>query len=150
MRSTILVIVASLPMLAAATAAFTSTGNGDREAIKTAALDYANGWYTGDRERMGRSLHDAMVKRAYLPDAQGRRALSLMDKASLLVGNRPGNADHYRDAPKRAEVEILDVYGGAASVRLHMDGWVDYLHVVRGEGGDWRIINVLWELEPTP
>ncbi|AKC88115.1 nuclear transport factor 2 family protein [Pseudoxanthomonas suwonensis] len=120
----------------------------DLSAIRSAALDYAEGWYSGDRERMARSLHESLAKRAYLPDAAGKRMLNGMDKDELLAANRPANLERYRDAPRQAEVEILDRYGNAASVRLKMDGWVDYLHVVRDDQGQWRIINVLWELDP--
>lgn len=134
--------VSTVPLIAA-------SDDEDRKAIETAALDYAQGWYSGDRSRMASSLHEALTKRAYLPNKDGQRMLSDMDKATLLEGNQPGNREHYRDAPKRAEVTVLDRFGDAASVRLHMDGWVDYLHVVRDLDGEWRIINVLWELEPT-
>lgn len=133
------------PMIASAG---TSLSEGDQRAIRAAALDYAEGWYSGDRTRMERSLHDALAKRAYLPDAAGQRRLSQMDKASLLSANKPENAARYAKAPKRAEVLILSGFGNAASVRLAMDGWVDYMHVVRTEEGAWRIVNVLWELEP--
>jgi hypothetical protein len=39
------------------------------------------------------------------------------------------------------------VYRNAASAKVVAGGWVDYLHLVRAEGG-WQIINVLWELKP--
>jgi len=35
----------------------------DRDAVIKACLDYAEGWYTGDAERMQRSLHPDLVKR---------------------------------------------------------------------------------------
>ncbi len=28
-----------------------------------------------------------------------------------------------------------------------MNGWIDYLHVAR-INGQWKIVNVLWELKP--
>ncbi len=45
------------------------------------------------------------------------------------------------------EVEILHVIGNAATVRLEMDGWFDYLHIGKF-GNEWKIVNVLWELKP--
>lgn len=118
----------------------------DQQAVRQAALDYAQGWYSGDRARMERSLHDRLAKRAYLPDKSGWRALDEMDKSRLLAGNRPENAQRYAKAAKRADVEILDGFANAATVKLTMDGWVDYMHLSRTENGDWRIVNVLWEL----
>src|SRR5690242_18620326 len=42
------------------------------EAIRRTALDYIDGWYTGDAERMRRSLHPDLAKRIQRPDADGR------------------------------------------------------------------------------
>jgi len=123
-------------------------GESDQAAIRFAAQDYAQGWYQGDRERMARALHEKLVKRAYLRDAKRQRQLSELDKVGLLAGNVPQNAQRYASAPKRAEVEILDGVGNAATVKLRMDGWVDYMHLVRDTDGEWRIINVLWEPLP--
>lgn len=123
-------------------------GESDQAAVRAAANDYAQGWYSGDRERMARSLHDDLAKRAYLRDKSGKRQLDQMDKATLLAGNKPENAQRYAKALKRADVDILDGVGNAATVKLRMDGWVDYMHLVRGTDGEWRIINVLWEPLP--
>jgi hypothetical protein len=121
-------------------------GESDQAAIQVAATDYAEGWYSGDRERMARALHDKLAKRAYLRDKGSReRRLSELDKAALLAGNVPENAQRHAKAPRRADVEILDGFGNVATVKLRMDGWVDYLHLVRGNDREWRIINVLWE-----
>jgi hypothetical protein len=42
-------------------------------------------------------------------------------------------------------VKILDVFQKAASVRVDMSGWIDYLHLVKWQGR-WVILNVLWEV----
>ena len=43
---------------------------GDVAEIQQAALDYMQGWYEGDAERMRRSLHPELAKRAILSDPQ--------------------------------------------------------------------------------
>lgn len=123
-------------------------GESDQAAVHAAAADYAQGWYSGDRERMARALHDDLVKRAYLREKTGARTFKQMDKAALLAGNTPENAQRYAKARKRAEVEILDGVGSVATVKLRMDDWVDYLHLARDGSGEWRIVNVLWEPLP--
>ncbi|GMV30526.1 MAG: hypothetical protein AMXMBFR59_26510 [Rhodanobacteraceae bacterium] len=123
-------------------------GESDQAAVHAAANDYAQGWYSGDRERMARALHDDLAKRAMLRDKRGMRRLDTMDKAALLAANTPENAQRYAKAPKRTDIEILDGVGSAATVKLRMDDWVDYLHVVRGSDGEWRIVDVLWEPLP--
>ncbi len=42
------------------------------------------------------------------------------------------------------DVTILDVFGGAAMVKLEMLGWIDYMHIAK-MNGKWVIVNVLWE-----
>lgn len=123
-------------------------GDADRAAIRAAALDYAEGWYTGDRERMARSLHPDMVKRAWLTDRSGQTRYDKLDTPALLDRVKSSHREHYAKAPRRADVEILDGLDGISSVKLTMDGWVDYMHVANVPGEGWKIVNVLWGLQP--
>ena len=144
MRLLISIIIAgllSIPAPARAQSAADSAG------IRQTALDYAEGWYAGDAARMERSLHPELSKRRVVSDAQGRSRLSQMSAMSLVQGTREGGG---RDTPadrRRADVRILDVFHGAASVRVDMDGWIDYLQLARWNGR-WVIVNVLWETRP--
>jgi hypothetical protein len=47
------------------------------------------------------------------------------------------------------EVTILDRYNNAAVVKIVASDWIDYLEVAK-INGEWKIINVLWELKPKP
>jgi hypothetical protein len=123
----------------------------DTAAIRIAALDYIEGWYTGDAERMERALHAELAKRIVTTDRQsGRARVSSMNAVELVEGTRRGGG---RDTPtdqQRREVTIHDIFGNAASVRVDAHEWVDYLHLGKVEG-EWKIINVLWELRsPAP
>jgi len=120
----------------------------DEAAIKRAALDYAEGWYEGNAERMERALHPELAKRIVFTDAKtGRSRLEQMSALTLINGVRAGGGKETPAAEQLKEVTILDVYGGTASVKVVMSGWIDYLHVARSNG-QWRIVNVLWELKP--
>lgn len=44
---------------------------------------------------------------------------------------------------------ILDLYRDMASVRVTSAELVDYMHLARSDGR-WRIVNVLWDLQPAP
>jgi hypothetical protein len=123
----------------------------DREAIRRTALDYIEGWYTKDPARMERALHPQLVKRRVGVDPQSKQ--TYLDEGSglrLVQGTRPQPG---RPVPplgnQRREVTILDLYGNAATVKVDADEWVDYLHVVKWNG-EWKILNVLWELRPRP
>jgi hypothetical protein len=121
----------------------------DREAIKQTALDYIEGWYEGNAERMERALHPDLAKRIVRTNQQGQSGLGQMSALSLVQGVKRGGG---KDTPKekqQKDVTILDVFGNAASVKVVASDWVDYLHIGKFNGR-WVIINVLWELKPQP
>lgn len=116
-------------------------------AIKQTALDYIEGWYEGNAERMERALHPELAKRIVRTSPEGRSRLDQMSAMSLVMGTRRGGG---KDTPKDKqikEVTILDVYENAASVKVVASEWIDYLHVAKFNGR-WVIVNVLWELKP--
>jgi putative lumazine-binding protein len=51
-------------------------------------------------------------------------------------------------AKRKNDVRILDIYEGAASVRVNAADWIDYMQMARWNGR-WVIVNVLWENAPT-
>jgi hypothetical protein len=122
----------------------------DRAGIRAAALDYIEGWYTGDAVRMERAVHPELAKRIVRTDPVTRRSLLDQQSAMTLTQNtRAGGGTQTPESGRLKEVTILDVYGNAASVRIVASDWIDYLHLARWNG-TWRIVNVLWELKPQP
>jgi hypothetical protein len=114
----------------------------DTEKIRAAALDYMEGWYAADAARVERALHPDLVKRAYLPGTNGEIRLSQLSALALVQATRSASPTQ-----GAAEVTVLDQLDGIASVRARMSDWVDYMHMVKVEG-EWKIINILWELTP--
>jgi hypothetical protein len=121
----------------------------DSAAIRATALDYIEGWYTADATRMERALHPELAKRIVQSDAQGRSRLGQQSAMTLVQNTRRGGGSETPADKRRSEVQILDIYRNAASVRVRADAWVDYLHVAKSNGR-WVIVNVLWELDPSP
>jgi hypothetical protein len=113
----------------------------DSVAIRQTALNYIEGWYAADAERMARALHPELAKRIVnsTPGAESR--LGHMTSAELVNATRNKAAG----AQGRKEVRILDTFGNTASVRVDADTWVDYLHLAKWNG-EWKIVNVLWEM----
>jgi hypothetical protein len=138
-----MVLAAGLGVAAASPARAQSAT--DSAAIRQAALDYIEGWYTADGDRMARALHPELAKRIQNVDPQGRYWIRDMTASELVRGTRAGGGTQTPAAQRRSEVRILDVFQNAASVRLDATGWIDYLHLVRQADGRWLIVNVLWE-----
>ena len=118
----------------------------DSAAIRAVALDYAEGWYTGDSARMTRALHPRLAKRIVMTRS-GESRLGDMTAEQLIHGTAEGGGSRTPVARRQADVQILDIFENTASVRLTMADWIDYMHVAKWEGR-WVVINVLWEMKP--
>lgn len=119
----------------------------DSAAIRAAALDYIEGWYDGDGERMERALHPELAKRIVNTNPNGRNSLGQQGAMTLVNNTKAGGGKTTPMEQRRKDVRILDIFGNTASVRVDASSWVDYLHVARWNGR-WVIVNVLWELRP--
>ena len=120
----------------------------DSTAIRSAALDYVEGWYSGDAARMGRALHPELVKRIVVNDTTTRKSvLQNMGASALVNGTRHGYGKSTPKERQQKEVDILDIFGNAASAKSTMADWIDYMHLAKVDGR-WVIVNVLWEQKP--
>jgi hypothetical protein len=121
----------------------------DREEIVQVALDYIDGFYDGNAERMARAVHPELAKRRVVVDPQsGEQSLSNMTAKQLVDVTAAGNGKEIAaKLGRRSDVMILDVFGDLASVRVDAITWIDYLHVAK-VNGEWKLINVLWGERP--
>ena len=119
----------------------------DAAAIKQTALDYIEGWYEGNAERMERALHPELAKRIVRTNAEGVSRLDQMSAMSLVQGTRRGGGKNTPKEKQQKDVTILDTFENAASVKVIASDWIDYLHMAKFNGR-WVIVNVLWELKP--
>jgi len=125
-----------------------TASDADKEAIKQTALDYIEGWYEGNAERMERALHPELAKRIVRTDPKsGRSNLGQMSAMTLVQFTRSGGGKQTPKEKQQKDVSILDVFENAASVKVVASDWVDYLHMAKWSGR-WVIVNVLWEMKP--
>ena len=117
----------------------------DTTGIRAAAMDYIEGWYSGDGDRMARALHPELATRIMNTDSAGRSWIGEMGATQLVRGVRAGGGTRTPPAQRRTDYQLLDIFQNAASARIDAGGWIDYLHLVKWQG-QWRIINVLWEI----
>ncbi|HEY0373360.1 MAG TPA: nuclear transport factor 2 family protein [Amnibacterium sp.] len=116
----------------------TDGGTADHEAIVATGLDYYEGWFDGDAERMERALHPELAKRGIVPGGiDTDTARTMIDATAAGVGRSRDVAD--RDI----RIRVDHVHGDIATATITSAVYVDYVHLVR-VGGRWRIVNALW------
>ena len=97
---------------------------------------------------MERALHSELAKRMVSTDAMtGRSLLNQMSAMTLVQRTREGIGKKIPEDRQLKEVTILDRFNNVAVVKVVASDWVDYLEVAKFNG-EWKIINVLWELKP--
>ncbi len=136
------------PASTQSTAPANAQSTSDAELIKKAALDYIEGWYEGNAERMERAVHPELAKRIVEKDARGRTRLGQMGAMTLVQFTRVSDGKDIPKEKQQKDVTVLDIFGNAASAKVIAVGWIDYLHLAKWNGR-WVIVNVLWEMKPT-
>lgn len=138
----LLAAAASVP----AAVAFTQAA-GDREAVRLAALDYVEGIYTVQPERIQRSVHSALVKRGfYKKDASTPYVEMPMTYDQLVTLSKNWNRDGTRDTSVK-RVEVYDVLDQTAVAKVTASWGVDYMLLGKFDG-TWKITQILWQSPP--
>ena len=115
----------------------------DRAAIVATALDYFEGWFDGDAERMERALHPELAKRSLGqvdPDSPELRSVTKEQMVEWTLAGA-GKTDNPSGAP--IDVEVIDVHGNIATVVVRSSVYREYLQLIR-TGDGWKIVNALW------
>ena len=131
------------------TAAIQAQARADSAAIRATALDYAEGWYDGNGDRMARALHPELVKRIVVRDTTtGKTMVQGMGASVLVNSTRHGYGKETPKDKQQKDVTVLDVFANAASAKVVMADWIDYMQLAKVDGR-WLIVNVLWERKPS-
>jgi len=133
--------------LATALVSFAQQGpdtNKEELAIKQAALDYIEGWYEANPERMERALHPDLVKSYVVKLHTGKDILQSVSALAMVEFTRAGGGSKTPKDQQKNDVTILDVSGNIAAVKCVSADYVDYLHLAK-TNGQWKIVNALWE-----
>lgn len=116
-------------------------------AIEATCLDYVDGQLEGDAERVARSLHPDLAKRAVIGETPYERlGLRRMTKEELVNLTKEGVLKTPREDWDRT-CTVLDVTATTASARLETPWFIDYFHMGRF-GDQWLIVNALWYSKP--
>lgn len=114
----------------------------DEQAIRQAALDYIEGWYTADAERMERALHPGLIKR-FIQNPESNSILQELNKEKMVSMTKHGGGTKVPEDSYKIELKILDRQDNIASVLVKSE-YIDYLHLAKFNN-KWMIINVLWD-----
>jgi len=118
----------------------------EQAAIRQAALDYIEGWFEGNAERMDRALHPQLAKRLLeVVPATGQEKFTHLTKDQMVEFTRRGGGSRVPADKRDIKVTILDTTKTMAIVRSDCSQFIDYLTLAKGAGGQWKIVNVLWE-----
>jgi hypothetical protein len=113
------------------------------QAIVAAALDYYEGWFDGEPERMERALHPDLVKRSLASDGRSIDTISAREMVEATTDGIGRSRDPGSDR-RNIEIHLDHVHGDIATVTATSAVYVDYLQLVRTPEG-WKIANVLWD-----
>ncbi len=135
-------IFAFVLVLSVAVLAWGSTSaSNEKAAIAAVAQNYMDAYYTADAARMQKTLHPDFHKRT-LQIVNGRTEISEDTVQSIVEGVRLGSGKEIPIAERVQKIEVLDVYGDAASVKVVTGRWIDYMHLSR-LNGEWRVLDVV-------
>jgi hypothetical protein len=121
----------------------------DTLAIKQTALNYIEGYYQSDGNRMRKAIHPELAKRVIVRDDAGNMMLQNMGSSQLIYNTKRNRNSNILnpDQPFKADITIYDIFGKVANVKVTTNKYkfIDYLHLGKIDG-EWKIINVLWEM----
>lgn len=131
----------------------TATGNGEssftsedvqakitseRTALIEAGMNYVEGFFTGDLDRIRTSVHEDLVKRRSYNNSIG---YTEMTRATLLSYAAKNSAAVGATA---INVIVIDVVQDTALIRVDSPNFYDYCQLFK-MNGTWQIVNVLWD-----
>lgn len=115
----------------------------DSAAIRQTALDYIDGYYSGDVTRMERAIHPDLNKAAPrdLPQT-GRTTMNYTTWSGLIEFTR-AKVGVLEDTARHITVKILNIDNDVSNVKIISSQFTDYIQVAKIDGG-WKIINVIF------
>jgi hypothetical protein len=141
----LLLVALALVVAMPATVAEEKAATDEKVLIERAIRDYIDGWYEGSAERMERALHPDLTKRRVVTLPSGGEILNTVSADTMVAYAGMGVGKKSKQEGQVNEVIILDVSPQTAAAKSVSHEYIDYLHLAK-VNGEWRIVNVLWEV----
>lgn len=121
----------------------------DTTGIKETIANYLDGFYTGDEDRMEQALHPDLAKRIVRTAPNGRSYLRNMGAMSLYQYTKEKEDESEEHGDLDIVYTIYEIYGNMAIAKAETEyfDFVDFFQLAK-VNGEWKIINVLWDMKP--
>lgn len=115
----------------------------DSAAIRNTAMDYIDGYFSGDAEKVERAIHPDLNKATPrdLPQT-GRTTMNYTTWSALIEFTR-AKIGFLDDTARQIQVEILNIENDVSNVKVISSQFIDFLQVAKLDG-EWKIVNVLF------
>ena len=119
----------------------------DTAAIIETALNYGDGFYSGDAARMEKAIHPDLNKVCPMVMPQTGKTFLIYSTYTALIELSRAKAGLTEEANRKINVKVLKINENVACARLTSASFNDYLEMVKTDG-EWKIVNVLWTFGP--
>ena len=125
----------------------TNAQNSDKELVTKACMNYLEGFYEGNTDKLKASLQPKLHKfgfwKSKKTNAYGK-AIPMTFEGALKFAENVKEKKNFakKDAPKK--VEILDLLDKIAVVKVTAYWGVDYMHLSK-QDNKWMIEQVIWQ-----
>ena len=102
--------------------------------ITAAALDYVEGWFDGDADRMRRALHPDLAKRRLCVDEAGNERIETLTADQMIGWTADGEGRDRDPGDRQIEVTVHHVDDDIATATCLCALYVDYLQLARTAG----------------
>jgi len=118
-----------------------------KEAVTSVAETYFDAWYNGNDNQMAEIVHPMLAKRGPIIREEKDIELSDMSALKLIRTTEAGGGSSAPDSLVGKSIDVLSISSDIASVKVDSILLTEYLQLIKWKG-DWKIINVLWEIKP--
>ncbi len=120
----------------------------EEAAIKQAALDYIDGSFSGDAERMAKAVHPELNKVLPATLPQTNTTMLNYTSAALLIEGTRAKMGLVDEDKRDIKFKLLDLQNEIAMAEVLSSRYYDYLQLAKLDG-EWKIVNVLWKMNPS-
>ncbi len=117
----------------------------DIEAIHATAMDYIEGYFQGQPERMRRALHPDLRKCFVHRDPTSGKVVVGSDRGAETLVRHTAEGLMKEDGVE-VSAEVLYVSRGLAMARTMCPYFEDLLHLAYFDEYGWRIVNAIWQM----